>query len=282
MKKKKDTAAAKKIRKNTVMPASAEEGTQLSMEEKQIRRRKRRRRRRRIFSCVFLTIVIGTAAFGVLTFVDKKGYVNVETIEVEGNTYYDTVAITEIAGSATGEGLIYLKTGKIRNQIEDMPYVKSAKISKRLPHTLRITIAERTARYAVYFGGFYLLLDDEYHILEKTNNAGELKIIEGFVPDTYDIGEKFVPQDQESFTLAVKLADAIKEKGLDIYKVAFRNDLMRIYFSKYIVCEGEYENLIKYIDELNEILYSLSTQGIERTTIYIGDNGYISRSPKIE
>jgi len=39
---------------------------------------------------------------------------------------------------------------------------------------------------------------------------------------------------------------------------------------------------MKYISELNEILYSLSTQGIERATIYIGDEGYISFSPKIE
>ncbi|MDO4481438.1 MAG: FtsQ-type POTRA domain-containing protein [Bacillota bacterium] len=254
----------------------------MSVDERQAIRRKKRLRRRRRFIAIVLIIILGTAGFGILTYIDKKGLADVETIVVEGNVYYDTVSVLETSGAVTGEGLLSLSSKKIRSNLETLPYIKSVKITKKLPHTLKITVAERIPEYAAYFGGFFVYLDDEMVMLEKRNEAGDLKIVEGFVPEKFEPGEVFAPEDSKNFSLAVKLADSIKEKGLTVYKVSFRNGLMRVYFSKNIVCEGTYDNLMKYITELNEILYSLSTQKIERATIYIGDNGYISFSPKIE
>lgn len=252
------------------------------LEKRQAVRRKKRRRRRRIFLILVILIIAAVLSFGVLTFIDKKGYADIETIIVEGNTYYDTVSVLETSGAVTGEGLLSVSDKDIRSNLEKLPYIKSAKITKQFPNTLKITVAERIPQYAVYFGGFFVYLDDEYVMLEKSNNAGELKIIEGFVPKELSLGKVFAAEDDKNFKLAMKLSDALKEKGLNVYKVSYRDPLMRVYFSKNIVCEGAYDNLMKYITELNEILYSLSTQNIERATIYIGDNGYISFSPKIE
>ncbi|MBR6701497.1 MAG: FtsQ-type POTRA domain-containing protein [Firmicutes bacterium] len=252
------------------------------LEKRQAVRRKKRRRRRRIFLILVILIIAAVLSFGVLTFIDKKGYADIETIIVEGNTYYDTVSVLETSGAVTGEGLLSVSDNDIRSNLEKLPYIKSAKITKQFPNTLKITVAERIPQYAVYFGGFFVYLDDEYVMLEKSNDAGELKIIEGFVPKELSLGKVFAAEDDKNFKLAMKLSDALKEKGLNVYKVSYRDPLMRVYFSKNIVCEGAYDNLMKYITELNEILYSLSTQNIERATIYIGDNGYISFSPKIE
>ncbi|MBE6021433.1 MAG: FtsQ-type POTRA domain-containing protein [Clostridiales bacterium] len=252
------------------------------LEKRQAVRRKKRRRRRRIFLTLVILILAALLAFGVLIFIDKKGYADIETIIVEGNTHYDTVTVLETSGAVTGEGLLSVSDKDIRSNLEKLPYIKSAKITKQFPNTLKITVAERIPQYAVYFGGFFVYLDDEYVMLEKSNDAGGLKIVEGFVPDELSFGKAFAAEDDKNFKLAMKLADALKEKGLNVYKVSFRDPLMRVYFSKTIVCEGSYDNLMKYITELNEILYSLSTQKIERATIYIGDNGYISFSPKIE
>ena len=252
------------------------------LEKRQAVRRKKRRRRRRIFLILVILIIAAVLSFGVLTFIDKKGYADIETIIVEGNTYYDTVSVLETSGAVTGEGLLSISDNDIRSNLEKLPYIKSAKITKQFPNTLKITVAERIPQYAVYFGGFFVYLDDEYVMLEKSNDAGELKIIEGFVPKELSLGKVFAAEDDKNFKLAMKLSDALKEKGLNVYKVSYRDPLMRVYFSKNIVCEGAYDNLMKYITELNEILYSLSTQNIERATIYIGDNGYISFSPKIE
>lgn len=245
-------------------------------------RRKRRRRRRRIFLAAVTLILLAALALGIITFVEKKGYTDIETIIVEGNIYYDTVTVLEASGAVTGEGLLSLSDKKIRSELEKLPYIKTAKITKQFPDTLKITVAERIPQYAMYFGGAFVYLDDEYVMLEKSNDAGELKIVEGFVPNELVFGKTFTAEDNKNFKLAMSLSDALKEKGLNVYKVSFRDPLMRVYFSKNIVCEGSYDNLMKYITELNEILYSLSTQNIERATIYIGDNGYISFSPKIE
>lgn len=254
----------------------------LDVEKRQALRRKKRRRRKRIFFTVVILIITAILVSGALIFIDKKGYADIETMIVEGNAYYDTVTVMEASGAVTGKGLISTSGSEIRSNLEQLPYIGSAKIKKQFPHTLTITVAERIPQYAVYFGGFFVYLDDEYVMLEKSNDAKDLKIIEGFVPKEFVLGEVFEAEDDNNFKLTMKLADSLKEKGLNVYKVSYRDTLMRVYFSKNIVCEGSYDNLMKYITELNEILYSLSTQKIERATIYIGDNGYISFSPKIE
>ncbi len=217
-----------------------------------------------------------------MIFIDKKGYADIDTIIVEGNSHYDTVYVLKKSEAVTGVGLISLKTGSMADALEKLPYVKTAKIEKDYPHTLKIVLEERTAEYAVYVGGYYIYMDDELVMLQKSNDSGGLKVIEGFTPQKLAIGEQFVTDDERNFGNAKEIADILKEKGLSVFKVSYRSSMMRVYFTKNIVCEGTYDNLMKYISELNEILYSLSTQGIERATIYIGDEGYISFSPKIE
>lgn len=273
-----DTDVAAKVAKEEENKP-AEQTRQLNGREE---RRKRRTRRKRRFLIVTILILLVALAIGSVIFIDKNGYADIETIVVEGNSHYDTVAVLKQSGAVTGVGMISLRTGSMVDALEKLPYVKSAKIVKNYPHTLKIVLEERTAEYAVYVGGYYIYLDNELFMLEKSNDASGLKVIEGFPPQKLAIGEQFTTSDNRNFENAKEIADIIKEKGLSIFKVSYRNSMMRVYFTKNIVCEGTYDNLMKYISELNEILYSLSTQGIERATIYIGDEGYISFSPKIE
>ena len=42
-------------------------------------------------------------------------------------------------------------------------------------------------------------------MLEKSNDAGELKIIEGFVPKELSLGKVFAAEDDKNFKLAMKL-----------------------------------------------------------------------------
>ena len=258
---------------------AAEQTGQMNGREE--RRKRRKRRRRRLFIVTILILLVALA-IGSVIFIDKNGYADVETIIVEGNSHYDTVYVLKQSGAVTGVGMIPLRTGSMVDALEKLPYVKSAKIVKSYPHTLKVVIEERTAEYAVYVGGYYIYMDNELIMLEKSNDSAELKVIEGFLPQKLAIGEQFTTDDERNFNNAKEIADILKEKGLSVFKVSYRNSMMRVYFTKNIVCEGTYDNLMKYISELNEILYSLSTQGIERATIYIGDEGYISFSPKIE
>ncbi len=261
---------------------SSEKKRWSEFEARQNARRTARKRKKIRFIVIILAIIVTVALVGTAAYIDKKGYANVNTIVVTGNSYYDTVTIIEASKAVTDVGLISLNTGKLANNLKRLPYIKSVKITKRFPHTLKIHVEEREAKYAVYAGGCFFLLDKDLAILAKTNDPANLVIIEGFLPEDPQVGKTFVADDEINFKQSMELLKALTEKGLSVYKISYRNSMTRLYITKNIVCQGKYENLIKYVDAINEILYSLQTQGVERATIYIGNNEYISFSPKIE
>jgi len=260
----------------------APEEEKLSPKEERLRRRMKERKKRRIRAIIVLTAFVLLVAAAITLFVvDKKGMLNVTVINVEGNSHYSEAYIVKRSGVTAETGLFTLKKGHVVSSLEDLPYVKDAGVSKKYPHTVNITVSERTPVYAAYFGGYYVYLDEDMIMLEKSNVPGDLIVLEGFVPKRLVIGEEFVPTDQDNFKVALEMAQTISEYGIPVYKVSYSNLFMRVYLTETIVCEGTYENLKKYSSNLGEILTSLEEQRIERGTITVGDNGYISLSPKL-
>lgn len=245
------------------------------------RRRSRRSRKKFLRRTILLLLALIVLVVGGLLFIDKQGMVDIKKITVEGNAHYTAEEIVKKSGIHKKEGLITLKTWKARSKLMEMPYVKSAKISRKFPHTAKITVAERVPVFAVQAGGFFLIVDDENRILEKVNDAGGVMIVEGYLPTSTNPGDEFVPEKSNGLKNLLSLAEDVQEQGMGVYKVSYLNGVTRVYLTKYIVCEGKYENVKANVAELGEIMSSLRDQEIERATIYIGDNGYISFSPKI-
>ena len=244
-------------------------------------RKMRRGKIRRAGIITTLVIIVLAAATGVLIYVDKKGLVNIEEIVVNGNSHYEVLDIIDAAKAKTDVGLVTVRTTKMIKRLEALPYVKSAGVMREFPHTLKININERVPAYAVYFGGFYLIVDKDFTMLEKANEAGDLIILEGYVPENTILGETFTAKNDRGMDVTIKMLQSMTDKGLTVYKISYKSGLLNVYFTKTVMVEGSYENIMAYVGEINEILYSLSTQGIERGTIHVGDNGYISFSPII-
>ena len=245
------------------------------------RRRSRRSRKKFLKRTGLLLLALVVLVTGGLLFIDKQGMVDIKKITVEGNAHYTAEEIIKASGIHKKTGLITLRTGKARGKLMDLPYVKSAKISRKFPHTAKITVAERVPVFAVQAGGFFLIVDDENRILEKANEPGGVMIVEGYIPTTTEAGQEFVPEKATGLKSLLELAEEVENQGMGVYKVSYMNGVTRVYLTKNIVCEGKYENVSANVAELGEIMSSLHEQGIERATIYIGDNGYISFSPKI-
>ncbi|MBQ3389603.1 MAG: FtsQ-type POTRA domain-containing protein [Firmicutes bacterium] len=245
------------------------------------RRRSRRSRKKFLRRTLLLIVALAVLVTGALLFIDKQGMVDIKKITVEGNAHYTAEEIIKASGIHKKAGLITLRTGKARNKIMELPYVKSARISRQFPHTAKITVAERVPVFAVQAGGFFLIIDDENRILEKANDPGGVMIVEGFIPTTTEPGQEFAAEKANGVKNLLDLADQVENQGMGVYKVSYLNGVTRVYLTKNIVCEGKYDNIKANVAELGEIMSSLHEQGIERATIYIGDNGYISFSPKI-
>lgn len=243
--------------------------------------RKRKKKSKILIVILIIALVLGAIA-GTLFIMDKNGMLNINTIVVNGNNYYTDKYIIKASKVKKGTEILSVKRESVEDKVKKLPYVKSVSVQRQLPHTLVINVVERAPQYAIYAGGYYIYLDKELYMLAKSNDSGDNRIIEGFVPEKIVMGEKFETEDSENFKLAIKLSKEMEKNGVKIFKISKRDNFLRVFLSENIVCEGSYESILANVGRVDAILQSLSDQKINRATIYFGDNDYIAFSPRIE
>ena len=134
------------------------------------RPRKRRRRRSRgggrfLSLYLVLAVVVTTVVIGAGCIVFFK----VNQFEVEGNQRYSTEEIAKASGVSKGDNLFLVnKTETARKLLDELAYVRSVNIKRKLPDTLVITVAETNAAAAIQSGKEWWLVNEEGKVLDTT------------------------------------------------------------------------------------------------------------------
>ncbi len=131
------------------------------LRQKQQKEAKQRTKKR--ISPVFwrrLLIMAGVTMAVILTMVI---FFRVRHVEVEGNSYYDDIEIASICGIEEGDNLLTISRGEVAGNImAQCPYVKEVRVTRELPNTVKLTITEYPATYAVSDteGNYYLITSE--------------------------------------------------------------------------------------------------------------------------
>ena len=64
-------------------------------------------------------------------------------VEVKGGHHISPAAVTEVAGLDSGDNLLMLSQERIATAVESLPWVRSARVQRRLPGTIRVVVVER-------------------------------------------------------------------------------------------------------------------------------------------
>ncbi len=132
-----------------------------SVERYYIKKKKRKKRAKMIFfGLLFIFMLITLAILSMTVFF------NAEKIEVEGATHYSIEEILETGGLKIGQNLFRLDKFKVIDKMETLPYVKSVKIDRKLPSTLKVEITENQPVVWLKGKGGAALLNEEYRVLE--------------------------------------------------------------------------------------------------------------------
>jgi cell division protein FtsQ len=100
--------------------------------------------------------VIGvSAAFGFV----------VTAIEVEGRETTDVATVVEALSAARGTPILAVSPGRAKEQLETLPWVRSATIERRLPGTLFVRLVERRPLAVWQHGGIQQLIDRDGAII---------------------------------------------------------------------------------------------------------------------
>lgn len=156
-----------------------------------LRRRRKRRRAILFYIAMFLFVVVAAVTLS-LTVLFK-----IDTIQVTGSSRYPAQQIVSISGIVQGENLFLAKTKEARTAIESqLPYIKTATVSRQLPATIVIHVEDDTAKGAIAYEGQYALIGSGDKVLEFVDTLPQgVTLVKGLDLAKAEVGQPIVYTD---------------------------------------------------------------------------------------
>ena len=175
--------------------------------------RKRRRRHALIlFYIITFIIVIAAAVVVSLTVLFK-----IDTIQVMGTSRYSSEEIINVTGIKKGENLFLAKTKQASaSVVQKLPYIASAKVTRRLPAQIFIEVKEEVVSGAILYQGKYATVSATGKVLEIASIMPKnCPSIKGLELTKAEVGKTIVYKQASQQTMFNSLTSAISENRLD-------------------------------------------------------------------
>ncbi len=218
-----------------------------------IRRRKRLFYRRVVLFFIFLISVLAMLCF-------KLPYFNIITIKAANNKIVSSADIVALSGLYKGNNIFYIDTGKSAQALLKNPYILSAKVERKLPSTIIITVKEREAIYYGQVQGKFLVIDKSGIVLEERSDIKAMKLIklDGFDYSKAKVGETLAADDSRKLEFIGSLNDIMKvdEKFISNVTSVDAGDLLmlKVYYGNFCIKLGSMDNLDKKLNTAANIL----------------------------
>lgn len=126
-------------------------------------------------------------AFGVLTLVLIAGWVvlrspllAVDQVTVSGSSHVDRSQVARTGGIAPGIAMMDVSPGQAENQLETLPWVEQATVTREWPDRVRVELVDRTPVAQVVSGSSFALVDAGGRVLETgVARATDLPLLQG-------------------------------------------------------------------------------------------------------
>jgi len=197
----------------TIIESDAEERIDPRIQERRIEvQREAGRRRLRILLVVSCVL----SAAGIAYLVVMSPFLDVDQIAIAGVRNVNPMQVRSAARVHRGDHLLLLDAGAIAHRVERIPWVKSAKVDRDLPGTLRITVTEYTPVAYVRAGDAVMLVAGNGHVIARAAHApAGLVEIRG-VRRAPAVGDVLAPRDAAGIVPHLPAAFARQVAAVDI------------------------------------------------------------------
>lgn len=235
-------------------------------QKKKADKERKRNSRRGKFAKVYLAfslvvlIALGVAA---MTLFFKVG-----SVEVVGSTQYSAERIAELSGISMGDNLILLDGKAIQDRLlGKLVFLRSVKLSRKLPDTAVLTVTEAVAEYAFEQpDGGYWLADADGRLLELRTEPGAATVVAGVELSKPAGGSAFEAADEDKQPTLEELITAISATGLSGRVDSI--DVSKIYEVELVCDDGAYSvffgskgSLTEQCGSLVSVLEMLKSEG---------------------
>lgn len=234
--------------------------------------RKKRRRRLFIRIMVFLLVVFALVLWSL-----KTSFFSIKTILIEGNSILKEETIVKDSKIELGENIIKASKKDIQEEVEKNSYVKTVKISKKLPSKIKIEVEERKPYMQVEYNYSFAILDREGVLLEYSKEKmPSVTLIKDFKFNYIEKGEDIFLENKTTLP-----EDFFKDEELDIIVSKLKDivydgeDNIKINLYDGIVVEFGPLIDVKYkLRMLDEIIEDIESKNIKASKIIMNKGEY--------
>ena len=247
---------------------------------KEEREAKRHIRRFRGFTVLIIILAMaGTVIYGL-----KSPHFNVEKYEVEGNAYYTDEEIINMGDCDTGVNIFTgFKPSDIREQLMKDPYMERIRITRKLPSTVVIRVTERKQTAAVVYGERFVVIDDEGIVLRMTSVDPKVTIIRGLSITKMTLGEPLEVEETNLYRQSMSIVYAMLANDMYFRAIEISDSGVNAYVLDNLVVKGLADNITDALKnkDIQLVVQNLFSQGIERGTIKVTGENYVSFDPAV-
>lgn len=186
----------------------------------------------KIFVFILALIVVSSALLFGYRYISSSPYLRLNNIIITGVNGELKDELMKISGIKRGESYLSINVAKVKQSIEEHPWVKSAKVEKKFPHAIHIGIESREAAAIVISETDMHFMDTYGVIFKRVENDDfiDFPVITGMCSFSDGKGRKF--QDIASLLNLIRLEDApLSIRELSEINVSINGDLA-LYFSR--------------------------------------------------
>lgn len=157
--------------------------------QQQSRGRPPQRRRRKKYTLHYFILFLFCLGVGLALCFTVLFKVN--SIKVEGNSYYSSEELISRSGIQKEQGLFDFSASDIEKMLEDrFPYIQDVQIKRRLPTTVVIKVKEEEPVGAAYTEDGYVVISRTGKVLKTKVNAppGDVPVILGMEDEVFTVG----------------------------------------------------------------------------------------------
>jgi cell division protein FtsQ len=109
---------------------------------------------------------------GITAWVSRSPIFAMRSLAVTGNVHESDREVARMAGVSRDTNLVWMSTGSVRDRLLHDPWILSATVSRSLPSSIAIVVAERTAIAVVRAGDGSYLVSADGVVLERVQRPG--------------------------------------------------------------------------------------------------------------
>lgn len=245
---------------------------------KQKNRERKKRKKKHYLLKIFVLILI---CIGLYFFLHSSLF-NIKTIAVDNSSHFTAAQVEKMAGLKKGMNLFDAAMGSYEKRLMENPYVEDAKVKRKLPSGVKISLTERQETAVIQMDKKFILLDNNGIVLETADKEPQLTMLAGFTVKDAKEGETAAVKEQKLFDKALEILRVMEKSDLYFKKIDISKTTVRAYVTDQLVCIGTPKNLITGMEEgnLRAVLYDLNEKKIKKGKVTIGDEQYYSFSKK--